>query len=105
LHDRTNEHCLQSLPLHDALPILVEPGRYTAVLSVDGHEQRASFDVLPDPRVVGADYRAAVQFSNSLYEPMALAWRGYAETEALRSEEHTSELQSPDHLVRRHLLE
>jgi photosystem II stability/assembly factor-like uncharacterized protein len=63
---------------------LVEPGRYTAVLISDGREQKAGFDVLPDPRVTGADYRAAAAFSKSLYEPMAKAWRGYAETEALR---------------------
>jgi photosystem II stability/assembly factor-like uncharacterized protein len=63
---------------------LIEPGRYTAVLNVDGKEQRASFDVLPDPRVTGADYHAAALFSQSLYEPMTRAWRGYAETEALR---------------------
>jgi photosystem II stability/assembly factor-like uncharacterized protein len=63
---------------------LVEPGRYTAVLISGGREQQASFDVLPDPRVTGADYRAAAAFSKSLYEPMASAWHGYAETEALR---------------------
>ncbi len=63
---------------------LVEPGRYTAVLTVDGHQQTADFDVLPDPRVTGADYHAAAVFSQSLIEPMANAWRGYAETEALR---------------------
>ena len=64
---------------------IVEPGRYTAVLTVDGQQQSASFDVLPDPRVTGADYRAAAEFSRSLLEPMALAWRGYAETEAVRA--------------------
>ena len=63
---------------------LVEPGRYSVILTVDGREQRASFDVVPDPRVVGADYHAAAVFSQSLMEPMAKAWRGYAETEALR---------------------
>jgi photosystem II stability/assembly factor-like uncharacterized protein len=62
----------------------VEPGRYTAVLTVDGQEQKTSFDVLPDPRVIGADYAAARTFSESLYEPMEKAWRGYAETEAVR---------------------
>ena len=62
----------------------VEPGRYTAVLSVDGRSQTASFDVLPDPRVTNADYRAARAFSESLYEPMEKAWRGYAETKAVR---------------------
>lgn len=65
---------------------LVEPGRYTILLTVDGHEEKASLDVLPDPRVTGADYRSAASFSDSLYEPMARAWRGYAESEALREE-------------------
>jgi hypothetical protein len=62
----------------------VEPGRYTAVLTADGRQQTASFDVLPDPRVTNADYRAARAFSESLYDPMEKAWRGYAETEAVR---------------------
>ena len=44
----------------------------------------ASVDVLPDPRVEGADYRAARAFSESLYEPMEKAWRGYAETKTVR---------------------
>ncbi|HWJ38988.1 MAG TPA: hypothetical protein VNR86_09550, partial [Sphingomicrobium sp.] len=63
---------------------IVEPGRYTAVLTVDGRSQTASFDVLPDPRVTGADYRAARAFSESLYEPMEKAWRGYAEMKSVR---------------------
>ena len=40
--------------------------------------------MLPDPRVTNADYRAARAFSESLYDPMEKAWRGYAETEAVR---------------------
>lgn len=63
---------------------LVEPGRYTAVLTVDGRQQSTTFEVLPDPRVIGADYHAARLFSESLYEPMEKAWRGYAETRAVR---------------------
>ena len=63
---------------------IVEPGRYTAVLTVDGRSQTDSFDVLPDPRVTGADYRAARAFSESLYEPMEKAWRGYAEMKSVR---------------------
>jgi len=62
----------------------VEPGRYTAVLTVDGQTQQVPIDVIADPRVIGADYRAAREFSESLYSPMELAWRGYAETEAVR---------------------
>jgi photosystem II stability/assembly factor-like uncharacterized protein len=65
---------------------LVEPGRYTAVLSAGGRVQQASFDVLPDPRVTGADYHAARLFSESLYEPMLKAWRGDAETAAVRKQ-------------------
>jgi len=64
----------------------VEPGRYTVVLALDGHEQTAPIDLVPDPRVTNADYHAARLFSESLYEPMEKAWRGYAETKAVRDE-------------------
>lgn len=59
---------------------LVEPGRYTAVLTVDGKSYEVPLDIVADPRVTGADYGAARAFSESLYAPMELAWRGYAET-------------------------
>ncbi len=62
----------------------VEPGRYTAVLTVDGKSQTVPVDIVADPRVVGADYHAARAFSESLYAPMQTAWLGYAETEAVR---------------------
>jgi photosystem II stability/assembly factor-like uncharacterized protein len=65
---------------------LVEPGRYTAVLTVDGQSQQVPIDVVADPRVTNADYHAAREFSESLYAPMEVAWRGYAETEAVRDE-------------------
>ena len=65
---------------------LVEPGRYTIILTAGGREEKASLDVLPDPRATGADYHSAASFSGSLYEPMARAWRGHAESEALREE-------------------
>jgi len=63
---------------------LVEPGRYTAVLTVDGQSQSVPVDIVADPRVINADYSAAWQFSESLYAPMEIAWRGYAETKAVR---------------------
>jgi hypothetical protein len=63
---------------------LVEPGRYTAVLTVNGQSKQVPIDIVADPRVINADYTAARQFSESLYAPMELAWRGYAETEAVR---------------------
>jgi hypothetical protein len=64
---------------------LVEPGRYTAILRVDDQVLQANFEVLPDPRVVNADYAAARAFSESLYAPMEEAWRGYAETKGVRT--------------------
>jgi hypothetical protein len=63
----------------------VEPGDYTIVLKADGREQRAPLHVDPDPRVTGADYQASARFSAELVAPMAKAWRGYAETEAVRT--------------------
>jgi hypothetical protein len=64
----------------------VEPGRYTVALIAGGREQTAPLDILPDPRVTNADYRAARLFSESLYEPMEKAWRGYAETKSVRDQ-------------------
>lgn len=64
----------------------VEPGHYTAVLTVDGKNQQVPVDIIADPRVVGADYGAARQFSESLYEPMEQAWRGFAEMSAVRDQ-------------------
>lgn len=76
---------------------IVEPGRYTAVLTADGHQQSAAFDVLPDPRVIGADYHAARLFSEALYDPMEKAWRGYAETKAAREglDKRITEIRDP----------
>ena len=64
----------------------VEPGRYTAVLTVDGKSQQVPVEIVADPRVIDADYGAARQFSESLYEPMEIAWRGYAETKTVRDQ-------------------
>ena len=75
----------QNTPL-DPRGQLVEPGRYTAVLTVDGRIFTAPLDVLPDPRVTGADYHAAMTYSQSLYEPTEKSWRGYAETKAVRDQ-------------------
>src|SRR5258708_32077732 len=68
---------IYTLSLHDALPIFLRYRRYVA--------------------------RSPVQFRLRLDRKRLYArQRGYA---ARRSEEHTSELQSPDHLVCRLLLE
>ena len=45
----------------------------------------------------GADYRAARAFSESLYDPMEKAWRGYAETKAVRDalDKRIAEIRDP----------
>ncbi len=62
----------------------VVPGDYTIVLNADGREQRAAIHVAPDPRVTGADYAASAAFSAALAPAMDNAWRGEAETSAVR---------------------
>src|SRR5947208_6476415 len=88
---------LYTLSLHDALPISMSPA--TAV---------ASWEVM-DPGFETRSTRRTV-----LYPTIAIAMMPSAGTKAdamsvhrrvSRSEEHTSELQSPDHLVCRLLLE
>src|SRR5207244_10748369 len=87
------------LPLHDALPISGsagrEPHRHVRVAAhvrrVDADELRLVHDVVGHPRERLLERDAA-------FEPRE------RRAEA-RSEEHTSELQSPDHLVCRLLLE
>lgn len=75
---------------------LVAPGRYTAVLTVDGTQQSQQFDVLPDPRVVNADYAAAARFSTALYAPMSKAWIGYGEMKAVQQQLVTTSSQLAD---------
>ena len=65
---------------------LVPPGRYRAALIVDGHEDDQEVDVLADPRVADADYAAAFTFSTSLAGPMAKAWTGAAQQQAVQKE-------------------
>jgi hypothetical protein len=60
------------------------PGDYILSLKADGNEQKAKLRVDSDPRVAGAGYRASADFSEKLREPMAMAWRGYAEAGAVR---------------------
>ncbi|HEX3423760.1 MAG TPA: hypothetical protein VHS33_10220 [Sphingomicrobium sp.] len=65
---------------------LVPPGRYKAALIVNGHENDQDVDVLADPRTSDADYAAAFIFSSSLAGPMAKAWAGAAQQEAVQKE-------------------
>ena len=80
---------------------MVEPGRYTAVLTVDGQSQSVPVDIVADPRVVNADYHAAREFSESLYAPMEVAWRGYAEQKAVRDQldKRIAEIKDPSLLA------
>src|SRR5258708_17162459 len=78
---------IYTLSLHDALPISRSRSRApTTVSYTDG--------LLPRPRSLSIPARA-----------WAAANRNTRAATYLRSEEHTSELQSPDHLVCRLLLE
>src|SRR5258708_29824708 len=87
---------IYTLSLHDALPISGaarcsnDPGHFECFLRTAGRRARS--------RELG--------FPLLLHEGRAgPRHRQYGEAGAVRSEEHTSELQSPDHLVCRLLLE
>src|SRR5947208_6225133 len=60
-------------------------------------------DVVDD--LVRVDVRVVVRRRDGERVIVELAWHEAADHEVARSEEHTSELQSPDHLVCRRLLE
>jgi photosystem II stability/assembly factor-like uncharacterized protein len=85
----------------------VEPGRYTAVLTVNGNSQQVPIEIVADPRVINADYGAARQFSESLYAPMEIAWRGYAEIKAVgdQLEKRIAQLHDPTLLAEAKALE
>src|SRR5947208_13298777 len=78
---------IYTLSLHDALPIWVIRG--------DGRGQKLTVSMPGQVKVLGGSHEHVMDVEKQAFE------QGYAE----RSEEHTSELQSPDHLVCRLLLE
>src|SRR5207244_8049081 len=87
-----------TLSLHDALPICDDTG-------IQAGELRRP-DLLPGRRI--GDVEAVAQIEDAHFHPFRpqqLHDRGADARCAARSEEHTSELQSPDHLVCRLLLE
>src|SRR5207244_12790401 len=96
---------LPSLPplyppsLHDALPILSNSG-LTLNFSIGGGNSNTLYDLFGTPGLAGTSP------TNSTW-----SWLGQGQScrrysvSLTRSEEHTSELQSPDHLVCRLLLE
>src|SRR5207244_12814249 len=96
---------LYPLSLHDALPISLGPAS-------DGFERRLQLAPLGRERVLHPyrrlrndrpdDDAFPLEFAQPLRQHAVADLRDVA---AQRSEEHTSELQSPDHLVCRLLLE
>src|SRR5207244_6484411 len=100
----THPHCPPPHPLslHDALPISSRnPSLY--LLSRRKTSVRASAVLSFCSFVIGIDLRASNAFSATSKSPFsAIASLDFTPK---RSEEHTSELQSPDHLVCRLLLE
>src|SRR5207244_8942367 len=100
----TSPTSLYTLSLHDALPISQQIADYPLIkikLGSDDDESRvrAVRAVRPDARLV-VDANAGWTIDQALSN---LQWIEQCNIE--RSEEHTSELQSPDHLVCRLLLE
>jgi hypothetical protein len=64
--------------------MLVAPGRYTLVLAANGHEQRTTLDVVPDPRVPldPAAVAAALALSTDVSAAMAREAAANAEIQA-----------------------
>src|SRR5207244_7421068 len=94
-----------TLSLHDALPIYIQKTFHVQIhnYSLNGvsHRSNNADPSITDP--VGANIAAITGMDDIGYQPTV------RQREQLdgspRSEEHTSELQSPDHLVCRLLLE
>src|SRR5207244_7611062 len=94
--------CLESLSLHDALPILCL-GLFHRMRTGAGQRVWTSLagcaSIMQSGEVVRfAGRPPAVRGGRDFAGPSALD-RFYRVADGWRSEEHTSELQSPDHLV------
>src|SRR5207253_3387235 len=102
---RTSIHALYTLSLHDALPIYEVSHRMSALPP----ENRVNLlNVTPskvETRLRGFFERAALPVYRAKQVLRRLWLNPAADFEAMRSEEHTSELQSRGHLVCRLLLE
>src|SRR5258708_16975270 len=83
---------IYTLSLHDALPI--SGGKYTRTMFVDITE-----------RVLMEQEKSRLEAQNIYLQEEIRSEHDFTEIVGNRSEEHTSELQSPDHLVCRLLLE
>src|SRR5207244_11461562 len=90
--------------LHDALPISSwKRSRRRRLMS---NLLRGSGSGQPGSRIESTCVTPPAQWQSSSSIPQIVTWKGTSCISATaRSEEHTSELQSPDHLVCRLLLE
>ncbi|HEV7490464.1 MAG TPA: hypothetical protein VGO25_06630, partial [Rhodanobacteraceae bacterium] len=68
--------------------VLVLPGDYDVVLTVDGHEFRQSLTVKPDPRVhaTHADLEQALAFYRQVETDLARVWQTYGEVDAVHTQ-------------------
>src|SRR5207244_12301209 len=96
--------CLIYFPTRRSSDLVPNPtfGHFTALPSPNDY-QADCFDQSPPCLATATEFRLAVDKAGNLLAPMD--WRGILVSQRQRSEEHTSELQSPDHLVCRLLLE
>src|SRR5207244_9964036 len=90
-----------SLSLHDALPIYPVRSRYIGELALIGGDIGQEQPGL-DRRVEGIGVQRGLRVRRAF---AGMAQNALDPHHRLRSEEHTSELQSPDHIVCRLLLE
>src|SRR5947208_10691207 len=88
---------IYTLSLHDALPI--------SAYDLHGFTVDDIIDFTPELRAEGLKIASRYKLGPIFTPPVVSKWEGPLATLALRSEEHTSELQSPDQLVCRLLLE
>src|SRR5207244_12071184 len=101
---RSSPSSLYTPSLHDALPISLVGYAHPFDVIPDPAKDELLTDELPvDVALAKVDYIEVVGFSD--HKSTANVWYRLLNSGFHRSEEHTSELQSPDHLVCRLLLE
>src|SRR5207244_11950203 len=99
LFNATAPSVLYPLSLHDALPISFQPPCLGRSVQLTQIAERSL------ARTVGCPHRLHQRPIGVILAILATLMRPQKHPGRVRSEEHTSELQSPDHLVCRLLLE
>src|SRR5207253_8009358 len=90
---------IYTLSLHDALPILVVG--FSIITNVTSNSEKKQTELMAEQEKLAAEKKRLEDEKNRLQS----APKTFKLVQALRSEEHTSELQSRGHLVCRLLLE